>query len=302
MSHYLGPLLGCLTPQIWGFHSHRLLSVVLLSLGTDLNGFLSAPMEPMQLLPVSGPVDRTLPKLQLRPSSCADAIDWWVMRLNQMFGYLADPRTFRDANGVYSAHEHHHWMLTFGQVFALTTSLQYAGRDFTAQRALMNDLLGAFADRIMPVGTEIDRLCTLSHAKEKAAAVRKAMPESVAALLMPAVDRAVNALAEVQDGFFIQRQRGDEKVRLRQPDGAWEEFPPERAAARLLQIHRNATHGYGHRRGARKKNELNASLLVHDHGHIPADIVLLPYLYLLDTLCNPDRVRQDIARKVATPD
>jgi hypothetical protein len=47
---------------------------------------------------------------------------------------------------------------------------------------------------------------------------------------------------------------------------------------------------------------LDASLLVHHHGHLPHDIVLLPYLYLLDTLCNPDRVRQDIARKVATPD
>ena len=41
------------------------------------------------------------------------------------------------------------------------------------------------------------------------------MPESVAALLLPAVDRAVNALAEVQNGLFIQKQRGDEMVRLR---------------------------------------------------------------------------------------
>jgi len=34
------------------------------------------------------------------------------------------------------------------------------------------DLLGAFADRIMPVGTEFDRLCSWSYATEKADAVR----------------------------------------------------------------------------------------------------------------------------------
>lgn len=300
LSDYVGPLLGCLTPRMWGFQSHRALSVILMSLGTHINGFLSAPMEPMQLLPVSGPTDRTMPSPELPRASGADAVDWWTMRLNQMFRYLSDPTTFRDANGGYAAHEHHHWMLTFGQIFALTTSLQCAGRDFTAQRVIMNDLLGAFADRIMPVGTDFERLCTLSFAEKKAAAVRQAMPNSVAAILMPAVDRAVKALAEVQDGFFIQRQRGDAMVRLRQPDGIWRELAPERAAARLMHIHRNATHGYGHRKGARKKNEQNASLLVHHNGHLPADIVLLPYLYLLDTLCNPDRVRHDIVRKVAT--
>ena len=119
----------------------------------------------------------------MHQTSCADAIDWWVMRLNQMFGYLSDPTTFKDSDGIYAAAEHHHWMLTFGQVFALTTSLQCAGRDATAQRALMNNLLDAFADRI--IGVDFDKLCTLSYAKEKVGALRSRMPESVAALLLP---------------------------------------------------------------------------------------------------------------------
>jgi hypothetical protein len=300
MTDYVGPLLGCLTPRFWGFSSNRALSVILLSLGMDISGLRSAPMEPIQLLPLSGPTERTLPPVLLASTSCIDAIDWWVMRLNQMFGYLSDPTTFKDCNGIYAPHEHHHWLLTFGKVFALTTSLQCSARDVTAQRALMNGILDAFSDTIM--GIPFDRLCTLSYAKEKADSLRDKMPKTVAALLMPAVDRAVDALAAVQDGFFMQQQRGDQAVRLRQPDGSWEELSPERAAAKLLQIHRNATHGFGHRKGARKKNERDASLLVHHHGQLPSDIVLLPYLYLLDTMCDPDRVRQDIARKVATPD
>jgi hypothetical protein len=105
MSHYLGPLLGSITPRFWCFQSLRELSVILLSLGMDLNGFRTEPAEMMQLLPVSGPVERTACQLHLHRSSCADAIDWWVMRLNQMFGYLSDPTTFKDASGAYAAHE-----------------------------------------------------------------------------------------------------------------------------------------------------------------------------------------------------
>jgi hypothetical protein len=304
VSHYLGPLLGCLTPRFWGFHVYRTLAIILFSLGRDLSGLRSAPMELIQLLPISGARERPpIHGTSLAPTSCAEATDWWAMRLNQMFGYLSDPTTFADADGVYAPHDHHHWLLTFDQVFGLMTSLQGACRDFAAQRALMNNLLDIFADRILDLDF-VDKLCSLRYAKEKADEVRSKMPAKVAALLMPAADRAVAALEHVQDGFFIQRQRGDAEVRLRMPDGSWESRSPSKAAALLLKLHRNATHGFGQRKGkgARAKSELDASLLVHHHGQMPADIVLLPYLYLLDTLCNPERVRKHIARKVATPD
>jgi hypothetical protein len=114
-----------------------------------------------------------------------------------------------------------------GQLRALTVGRRGRG-DATAQRALMNNLPDAFADRI--IGVDFDKLCTLSYAKKKVGALRSRMPESVAALLLPTVDRAVNALAEVQNGLFIQKQRGDEMVRLRQPDGKCKERSPERAA------------------------------------------------------------------------
>jgi hypothetical protein len=85
-------------------------------------------MEPMQLLPEFGRME-PVPPVELTPTSCRHAIAWWTTRLNQMFRYLCDPTTFRNANGEYDPYEHQHWLLTFGQVFGLTTALQASGRN-----------------------------------------------------------------------------------------------------------------------------------------------------------------------------
>jgi hypothetical protein len=298
--HYLGPLLGCLAPRFWCFPGNRPMATILFSLGRDINGYRQSPMELMQLLP-SRNRHEVLPEINLHPLSGARAIHWWAVRLNQMFDYLTDPTTFTDSNGEYSPHEHQHWLLTFGQTFGLMTSLQSAGRDFSTQRALMNTLLDTFADRIYEGSEVFERLCTLKHARSVADEVRKGMLESEATLLMPAVERALTALERVQEGFFIQQQRGDEVVRLYTASGKIEERSPQRATALLLKVYRNATHGFGHRKGAKAKNEIEASVLAHHDGEFPRDIVYLPYLYLLDILCSPTRTAESIARKVALP-
>jgi hypothetical protein len=38
-------------------------------------------------------------------------------------------------------------------------------------------------------------------------------------------------------------------------------------------------------------------LLSHHTGEIPDDLVFLPYLYLLDTLCEAGRVRETIVKR-----
>jgi hypothetical protein len=65
---------------------------------------------------------------------------------------------------------------------------------------------------------------------------RKSVGREVAAILMPVADRALNALYRVQQGFFIQQQRGDEQVSFRLPDGTWEKRSAERATAMLLRV------------------------------------------------------------------
>lgn len=289
-AHYLGPLLGCLSPRFWCLAAPRGSAAILFSLGSDIVGHFGTPYEPMQLISTPGRTEAA-PQLDLDDTSCARAIHWWRVRLNQMWQYLSDPTTFGGADKVYSPYAHHHWMLTFGETFGLMTSLQCSSRDANAQRSIMNnlfDLLGRIT------GTDIDRLCTLSYAEKRAADVRSKMLDSEARLLMPAVDRALQALKGIQDGFFIQRQRGDENVRLHLPDGSVEEKTPERASAMLLKLIRNATHGYGGKAGSQRKSDVDAALLAHHDGQIPGDIVLLPYLYLLDILCNPERVRDSI--------
>ena len=140
--------------------------------------------------------------------------------------------------------------LPSGRYLDRRRQLQLAGRDRTAQRALMNSLLDAYADRIM--GISFERLCTLRLAKATADRVRQLMPPDAAAILMPATDRAVEALQRVQVGFFIQKQRGDDEVRFRLPDGSWEGRSAERASAMLLKMHRNSTHGFGPKAGERR--------------------------------------------------
>jgi hypothetical protein len=292
-SHYFGPLLGCLSPAFWCLPAGRPPATVLYSLGTSIAGHRHSPMEPMQLLPGAGR-DEPVPGHDLAPTSCRIAIIWWTNRLNQMFGYLCDPTVFSNKHGIYDPYEHQHWLLTFGQIFSLTTALQTSGRNHAVQRALMNTLLDTFADRV--IDRRFAQLCTYNTAKAAADRVRTKMPPMVAAILMPLADRAVDSLRRVQDGFFLRQQRGDNNVIVHIPgsDRGHHKEPPT-AAAMLLKLYRNATHGFGGMRQPETEEDLIAErILSHHTGEIPDDLVFLPYLYLLDVLCHPDKVRETI--------
>jgi hypothetical protein len=222
---------------------------------------------------------------------------WWTNRLNRIFGYLCDPTLFSNAKGVYDPYEHQHWLLTLSQVFYLTTAVQTSTRNYYVQRSLMNTLLDTYADRIME--RRFDSLCTYDTAKATADRVRTRIPEDVAKVLMPLADRAVESLRRVQDGFFIRKQRGDDNVLVYIPD---DENPhhrePHRAAAILMKVFRNATHGYGGLKPPQSTRDLVAErLLAHHTGNMPDDLVFLPYLYLLDTLSQPDQIQATIVKR-----
>jgi hypothetical protein len=144
----------------------------------------------MELLATAGRFEPSGP-LDLQPTSASRATRWWIVRLNQMVARLSDPATFGDSDGYYSAHEHQHWMLTLGQAFGLMTSLQASGRDRAAQLALMFTLLDTFADPL--TGGSFEDFCTLRVAWKTGANVRRLLPWSAAAILVPAADRAIQA-------------------------------------------------------------------------------------------------------------
>ncbi len=301
VAHYFGPLLGCLSPRFWCLPAGRPPFIILFNLATDIAGTRSAPMEPMQLLPDSGRTEDVL-GVDLPPAACRHAIYWWTTRLNQMFGYLCDPTLFGNSQGLYDPYEHQHWMLTLSQVFFLTTALQTSTRNFYVQRALMNTLLDTYADRIAQ--RRFDQLCTYDNAQATADRVRARMPEDVAKVLMPLADRAVESLQRVQDGFFIRRQRGDANVEVHVPaDEKPHHREPHRAAAILMKVFRNATHGYGGLKAPQNTRELIAErLLAHHTGDMPNDLVYLPYLYLLDTLSHPGEIRATIVKRALARD
>lgn len=298
LTSYLGPLLGSLSPRFWCLPTARPPFAILLSLGMHINGQRNSPMEPMQLLPTFGRNESSTHIGELPPDSYRHATQWWATRLNQMFRYLTDPTVFGNTDGVYDPYEHQHWLLTFNQVFSLTTALQAGGRNVAVQRALMNTLLDTFADRFK--GRDFDKLCTYNTAKKVAVRVRTRMPEDVAMLLMPLADRAVESLREVEDGFFIRRQRGDANVVVKIPeDPCPHQRQPQRATAILLKVFRNATHGFGGLSpNPRAQNDRIAERLLAVHtGNIPADLVYLPYLYLLEVLSDPEHVRATIVKR-----
>jgi hypothetical protein len=296
VTHYFGPLLGCLSPRFWCLPAGRPPFIILFNLGSDIAGTRSSPMEPMQLLPDSGRTEST-PAVDLPPAACRHAIYWWTNRLNQMFGYLCDPTLFSNAQGIYDPYEHQHWLLTLSQVFYLTTAVQTSTRNYYVQRTLTNTLLDTYADRI--IERRFDQLCTYDTAKAAADRVRTRMPEDVAKVLMPLADRAVESLRRVQDGFFIRKQRGDDNVLVYIPgDENPHHRQPHRAAAILMKVFRNATHGYGGLKPPQTTRDLVAErLLAHHTGHMPDDLVFLPYLYLLDMLSEPDQVQATIVKR-----
>ena len=120
------------------------------------------------------------------------------------------------------------------------------------------------------------------------------MSKDVAAVLLPAADRAVAALEAVQDGFFLRRQVGAAKVEYTDKDGTLQSLDPVDAAAEYIRVLRNATHGHGTNREDRKLS--TDALLAHHNGVIPTDLPLLPYLYLLELLSKPEMLRHNLYR------
>jgi hypothetical protein len=130
---------------------------------------------------------------------------------------------------------------------------------------------------------------TLSHAQKVLADLEATVPDGAADILLPMARQAVGSLRRMQDGFFIRRHLKTVDVELRLPDGKIKTLSAEDATAQYLKVLRNATHGHG---GKGKTVDQTAALLAHHDGEVPHDIGLLAYLYLLDMVANPARLRR----------
>lgn len=282
---YLAPLLGALSPGVWGVVVPKTLGLMVFSFGRCVAGTGNDAAEMLQLVSTPG-ADEVTPMVSLLPGASSSAVTWWVERLNQLFGVLSDLAVFTDENGNYRAAKHLESLLTIEQVFRRTTSMQVAHRDSNARRTLMFSVIDSL---VRTNGWNLDTMFSLSHAQKVLAGLEEAIPEDAATVLLPMARQAVTSLERMQNGFFIQRQLFSEKVELRLGSDGTKEFTPQDAAAMYLKVLRNATHGHG---GKGKETQITAALLAHHTGEVPHDIGLLAYLYLLDMLINPERVRR----------
>lgn len=288
---YLAPLLAAGTPAVWGVNVVRSFGSLVFSFGTFISGTEGDAAELLQSISLAGPREAVdFPRISAHAAQ--GALQWWTERLNLLFGVLGDLSTFTDELGDYRPDKHLEGLLTIEQIFRRTTSMLVAHRDANARRALSFTIL----DSLEGVrGTDLLTMCRLKHATNVLARLEEALPADAAEILLPAARRAVRALREMQDGFFLRRQLKTARVELQLGADAVRSLSPEEATALYLKVLRDATHGHGSNKDSSRAQ--TAALLAHHDGDVPHDVGLLGYLYLLDVMLHPERVRRLLYRQ-----
>lgn len=283
---YLAPLLGSLVPAIWAFTASRMLGVVVYSLGQPLAGSRGRAAELLHLLPSQGPTQSSsIPSVS--PSASSKAIRWWINRLNDLFAVLSDITVFIDENDTYIPARHLHAQLTLDQLFRRVYSMEIALRDSQARRVLFFTVLDTL-ERL--TAHNVETLCNLSHATNTLSRLKSMIPDTAAEILLPGAERGVDALRQLQRGFFIGRRVGVAEVQWNDPNIGPQSMDLERATAHYIRLLRDATHGHGTKFA--KRTRRTDALLTNHNGRIPHDLGWLGYLYLLDILARPDDLRK----------
>jgi hypothetical protein len=285
---YIGPLLGALTPAVWSFLASRMLGTIVYSLGQPLSGTRGTAAELLQVLPHQGSYESTkFPTLS--ESASTVSINWWASKLNDLFATLSDPAIFTDHTELYAPARHLHALLTVEQLFRRVMSIQTSHRDANARRTLIFTVLDTL-ERL--TGRDLITLCSLPFAQKTFNALTDTIPTKAAEVLLPAARRAVVALEELQEGFFIRRHTSASHIGWIDPRTGPTRLTPAAASAQYIKVLRDSTHGHGSNR-ANQVARTNA-LLTHHNGKIPHDLALLGYLYLLDLLNRPADLRTSL--------
>lgn len=291
---YVAPLLGALSPHLWAFSTARAMGTVVFSIGRLLPGVPPEPATLLDTLPHQSGSDNP-PRPILTHAAGPAAVHWWATQLNQMFAWLSDPVVFTDAQSNYRAGPHLQYLLTIEQVFRRVGSIQRSFKDPVSARTMLFSVLDSIGDRL--TGRGIDRMASVRVARAILDDLRGTIPEDAQLILLPAAERAVEALERLKDGFFLQNQGDTGGIQITTSDGSTVFKTLDEAVSMYVKLLRNATHGFGGKATDRSQEQSDA-LLVHHNGHIPGDLSLLGYLYLLDILAHPQNIRRFVSRRV----
>jgi hypothetical protein len=287
---YLGPLFLCLSPWVWAFAQARISGSVVYNLGTAFVGRLGEASELIQLFLPPGTTESTL-RPEIGPADSAATLAWWVEHLDQLFGLITDPASYVDANGDFRPRRQFEVLLSIEQLGRRIVSILANDRDLSARR-----LLGfAALDTLEGLGIiSLDEACRLTRAQRALESLEGQLPETVARMLLPTARRAVEALRTCQNGFYLSSRIGTSGVRFPDGRGGERTVPLDEAVSLYLRVLRNANHGFTGRNDTQRRRD-EILLMAHD-GDIPGEVALLPYLYWLTTLADPEPLRRQLRR------
>ncbi|MGU3502505.1 hypothetical protein [Mycobacterium sp. C31M] len=280
---YFAPLLGSQSPSMWGIGVPRVGQVIVYTFGRLISGrgFDASrdQLDCLQVLIHHSPTHDFAAKIAdastMHKAVFSETIDWWASRVDKTIRDIFSPTTYLDGNNYYVPEAHQRWMLNLEQLFTRIGAIVNHPRDRSAQLMLMFPAMDILADSFTGANG-IGQLMTPARIRKRIKAIEERVPTRIQPLVMAPAYRALAAAQQVADEFFAPSPNPDATIESR--------------LIHLWNARRNTTHGF---------NE-NAEILAEHTGRLPADIVMIPMVYLLDILTDRDRLLQRIARSCRT--
>lgn len=292
---FLAPLLASIPTGIWAFSSGRLRNPYIFTLGTVVKDPPGTSPRMSDILAGDPARHGTVKLLEQTadPKAWGQAVDWWCMKTNAIFTRVSDITEFTDHNddGVYLPELHLMWLMdtleTFKRVAEVANSWHSAfGTTLTTYTAL--DLIAETWH-----GTnDMAQLVEPKMVSDALSRVRASIPVPLHPILLPAAEAAGRAPDLIFDGFFQSRQRESDTVEIVLPPSQKgskprrEQWSKKTAIQKLVRARRNATHGFV----GKPHSDPYVHVLTQHNGKLPSEFAMLPYLHLLDILCNPDEL------------
>ena len=286
---YLAPLFLCHSPFIWAIVGARPQGVMVYSLGRPIQGRETDAAELIQQFMPAGPTTfAACPPFTA--THVATTLAWWIKHLNELLSLVTDPSTYINQAGEYSPRRQFEAQLSFEQAGRRIQAVLAHQRDQATRQVL------AFAalDTLEGLGLiNFERAVQLTKAEKVLERLDALIPVNVAEVLLPSARRAVDALRECQYGFLPNAYVSGDQVTVPHKNGQHRVMTVEQATGQYLRVLRNAHHGYGGQNDAgRRRDEV---LLMSHTGNIPNDLVLLPYLYWLHALAEPQILHRTLS-------
>lgn len=283
LTAYIAPLFSCLSPWVWGTTAVRAGAVFLLPFGGLIPGEDGS----------AGHLLRTLRSEQSdfgydaeAPSTdqLEAATRWWMRRLDLLFGEATNLFNYA-AGGVFSAPRMVEKLLNLEQCFRHCQSLSTTSADDHTRRMMTFIALEGFGG--VSAKLNWSKTYSLPVATGMLEDLHHQLPAKVAAVLLPRAQRGVEALREVQDGFFDCTRTNSDTITLVNKQGSREAVPLHTAAKLWLRVLRNSHHGFDQEPTPRERD----LLALHD-GRFPPALGDLPWLVLLYLLTFPEVMRR----------